>query len=70
VIVAKHKHNSVERNLLKRRLRELLRTAVVPGMAPVDLVVRTAPGAYALTFEALRAEVAQLAAKLPKGPAA
>jgi ribonuclease P protein component len=69
VIVGKHKHNSVERNQLKRRLRDLLRTQVLPTLAPVDVVVRAAPGAYALTFEALSAEVAQLAAKLPRATA-
>lgn len=60
VVVAKHGHGSVERNQLKRRLRELIRTTVLPHVGAVDLVWRAAPGAYDASFEALSLEVAEL----------
>jgi len=55
--VPKQKHTSVERNRLKRRLRELARTRLLPVLPPVDLVVRTLPEAYGASFAALEREM-------------
>lgn len=68
-IVPKHKHDGVDRNRLKRRLRELVRTTVLPALGPVDLVIRTLPGAYVQTWESLRQDVAALIRRLPPVPA-
>lgn len=57
IIVPKHKHSSVDRNQLKRRLREIVRTLLLPGLPAVDVVVRTWPTAYAASFDTLRAEL-------------
>ena len=57
VIVGKHGHTIVERNRLRRRLRELVRTVVLPTVAAKDLVVRTLPGAYKAGFDELRTEI-------------
>ena len=65
-VVPKYKHSGVERNRLKRRLRELTRVDVLPGLAPVDLVFKVLPVAYARNFEALRAEVLQAVRKLSR----
>lgn len=54
VIVPRYSHSAVERNLVKRRLRELIRTEVLPSMAELDVVVRAAPSAYKADFETLR----------------
>jgi len=54
LIVPKHSHSAVERNLVKRRLRELLRLELLPHLGSVDVVLRAAPAAYAATFESLR----------------
>ncbi|MDF1505408.1 ribonuclease P protein component [Roseisolibacter sp. H3M3-2] len=80
LVVPKHRHSSVERNRLKRRLRELIRLRLLPLVAelpPVALVVRAHPTAYGATFEALarqverlRRDVARLAAAPPAPPAA
>lgn len=64
IIVAKHKHGSVERNRLKRRLRELVRTRLLPGLGPLDVVVRSFPTAYDAPFAALTADVDRIARKL------
>jgi ribonuclease P protein component len=63
-IVPKHKQTSVERNRLKRRLREIARQRVLPALPPLDLVVRARPEAYGASFDALAAELARGATKL------
>ena len=71
-IVPKHGHSSVERNRLKRRLRELGRlqllpvTRIVSPDSAIDVVMRAQPGAYRLEYVALRAEVELLCERLPK----
>jgi ribonuclease P protein component len=57
IVVPKHKRSSVARNRLKRRLRELARTLLLPDLPPVDLVVRTFPESYDASFAALEREV-------------
>jgi ribonuclease P protein component len=61
IVVPKHKRSSVERNRLKRRLRELARTLLLPALPPsVDLVVRTFPESYDASFAALAREVGRV----------
>ena len=61
----KHKHSSVERNLLKRRLRELARTLLLPDLPPsVDLVVRTFPESYDAPWATLEREVRRVREKV------
>ena len=67
-IVPKHGQNSVARNRLKRRLRELVRVTVLPLLVPKDLVIRTLPGAYAVSWDALSRDVASLVKRLPTAP--
>lgn len=61
VLVPKHRHEVVERNLLKRRLRELGRTRLLPALRragrQVDVMMRARPEAYDASFAELRAEV-------------
>jgi ribonuclease P protein component len=47
----------VDRNRLKRRLREIIRQDVLPAERGLDIVVRTAPSAYSLEFADLRTEM-------------
>jgi ribonuclease P protein component len=58
LIVPKHKRSSVERNRLKRRLREIVRVDVLPAMPRIDLVVRARPEAYDASVTVLRTELA------------
>lgn len=64
-IVPKHGQNSVARNRLKRRLREIVRTTMLPTLATHDVVIRTLPAAYRQSWEALGEEVASLVRRLP-----
>ena len=56
----KQKRSSVERNRLKRRLRELSRTRLLPQLPPVDLVIRTLPEAYDASFDELAREMGKV----------
>jgi ribonuclease P protein component len=68
VVVPKHRQSSVRRNRLKRRLRELGRTVLLPALGnrglALDVLVRARPEAYAASFPALRDEMAALAEEL------
>ena len=64
VVVPKHKQKIVRRNLVKRRLREIGRTEILPRLAAagleLDLMVRARPEAYGASFDALREELVEL----------
>ena len=57
IIVPRHGQSAVLRNRLKRRLREIVRQDFLDGERGLDVVVKTAPGAYAATFAELRTEI-------------
>ncbi len=57
LIVPKHRQTAVARNRLKRRLRELARTELLPTDLPADVVVRARPEAYRVAFDALAADI-------------
>jgi len=63
IVVPRHKHAVVERNRLKRRLREIMRQQVLPrldeaGLA-VDVLVRARREAYDATFATLERELVE-----------
>lgn len=68
LVVPKHKKSSVERNLVKRRLREIGRTVLLPRLKDAglawDLMVRARPEAYGAPFQALRAELEEVVEEL------
>jgi ribonuclease P protein component len=61
VVVPKHRRSAVERNLLKRRLREVLRLQILPRLsdrsANVDVLVRARREAYNASYEQLNDEL-------------
>lgn len=68
-IVAKAGHNSVERNLVKRRIREILRQDIIPMMAgcaaaPTEILVRAKRAAYGASYGQLRSELLAWADRL------
>lgn len=66
-IVPLYRHGAVQRNRLKRRLRELVRLELLPLLAtlpPMDVVLRALPHAYARDFDALQGDVRGVARQL------
>lgn len=67
LVVPRHRHTAVDRNRLKRRLRELVRQDWPPSLdAPADIVLYALPAAYRAGFDALRHDVQQLGARMAK----
>ena len=68
VVVPKHKRGIVERNRLKRRLREIGRTVVLPALrnsgAALDVLLRARPEAYAAPYDELRHDLQALTEEL------
>ncbi len=64
IVVPKYGHIIVKRNLLKRRLRELARVRLLPIPCSCDVMIRTLPGAYRMSFEDLSREIDKVARRL------
>jgi len=73
IIVPRHQHSAVDRNLLKRRLRELtrvhllpsLRTATVAGAGGIDIAIRARREAYGATFDQLHRDIQTVVDRAP-----
>jgi ribonuclease P protein component len=61
IIVPKYGRNIVDRNRVKRRLRELARTQLLPSAGRLDIIIRAKPGAYGIAYTQLAAEVEEVA---------
>ena len=57
LIVPRYQFTAVARNRLRRRLKELWRRELRPGLPPVDLVVRARRESYRADFATLRSEL-------------
>jgi len=68
VVVPKHRHSIVERNLLRRRLREIGRTELLPRLRAaglhVDILVRARKEGYDAGYEELRTELVRYTEEL------
>jgi ribonuclease P protein component len=64
IVVPRLGQSAVARNKVKRRLREIVRTALLPLPCSYDLVIRARGAAYRRDFEALGKEIRQLADQL------
>ena len=64
VVVPKYKQNIVQRNRVRRRLRELARLRLLTDLANVDLLIRAKPSAYQAEFLKLADEVDEIAAMI------
>jgi ribonuclease P protein component len=71
-VVPKHGHDNVERNKLKRRLKEIARTRVLPKLweagRPMDLLLRARREAYDAAFAELSDEVDGVMGEACSGP--
>ena len=54
----------VERNRLRRRLRELARIRLIPFHSELDVVIRSLPTAYDASFSALTKEIDEIGRQL------
>jgi ribonuclease P protein component len=57
--VPKFGRSSVERNRLKRQLREIVRTRVLGNLPALDVVIRIRPSTYDVEFSVLVDELAE-----------
>lgn len=54
VVVPRYSYGAVERNRVKRRLREIVRLDMLCSLRGVDLIVRALPSAYVASYADLR----------------
>ena len=64
LVVPRLGFSAVERNRLKRRLRELSRQHLIPLAVSSDLLLRAKRDTYAASFDSLRTEITRLATLL------
>jgi ribonuclease P protein component len=67
IVVPRHQHSAVDRNQLKRRLRELVRIELLPKLRDrpsADIAIRARRESYAVEFAALHDDIISVAAQL------
>jgi len=67
IVVPRHQHSAVDRNRLKRRLRELVRLELLPALRvspATDVAIRARREAYAADLHALRHDVVSIATQI------
>ncbi|PYP79728.1 MAG: ribonuclease P protein component [Gemmatimonadetes bacterium] len=64
LVVPRFRQSAVARNRVKRRLRELSRTRLLPADVAADVVIRIRPEAYRATFSALATDVERILSQL------
>lgn len=64
IIVPKYSHSAVDRNRVKRRLREIVRLEVLPALPNVDVVVRALPSAYTADIAELREQCVRACSRI------
>jgi ribonuclease P protein component len=66
-VVPRHQHSAVDRNRLKRRLREIVRVELLPALRAqpaVDVAIRARHQAYAAELDSLRTDVRAIQARV------
>lgn len=66
IVVPRFQQTIVERNRLRRRLRELVRTRLLPFIPPQDVLLRAGPRAYGKPFAVLESEIRSIAGALAR----
>jgi len=64
IVVPRYGLTAVRRNRLKRRVREIVRLQLLPTRASTDLLIRARRQAYDAPMNALRDDLATVAAQL------
>ncbi len=60
VVAGKYGRTVVDRNRLRRRLRELTRIYLLPECRGADVVITALPAAYDMSFQELEREMKEL----------
>ena len=60
----KYGQDNVDRNRLKRRLREIVRQQVLRLLPPADVVIRAKPSAYSVSYDVLAGELMSAAEQI------
>jgi ribonuclease P protein component len=68
IVVPRYSHGAVERNRVKRRLREIVRLDVLQVLRGVDLIVRALPSAYVATYADLREQCRRACERIGSAP--
>ncbi|HEY4129961.1 MAG TPA: ribonuclease P protein component [Gemmatimonadaceae bacterium] len=72
IVVPRHQHSAVDRNRLKRRLRELVRIELLPTLNArtdaVDVAIRARREAYAASMDGLRADIGTIVERVGQRP--
>lgn len=66
----RHQHTAVDRNRLKRRLREIVRVELLPtlrGQPAIDVAIRTRHDAYTVPLDTLRADIRTIHSRVTSG---
>jgi ribonuclease P protein component len=66
IVVPRYSRSAIDRNRLKRRLRELVRTRLLATILSVDIVIRARPDAYTASFDELAIDIVRAATQLPR----
>jgi ribonuclease P protein component len=64
LVVPRYSESAVDRNRLKRRLRELVRTRLLPAAPSADVVIRARREAYAASFDTLEIDIQRAVTQL------
>jgi len=64
IIVPLHGHSAVQRNKLKRRIRELVRKLISPICVSSDVVIRCRLSAYSRSFAELEPQIREIGATI------
>lgn len=67
IIVPRFQRTIVERNTLRRRLRELVRRHLLPVIQPRDVLIRANPRAYGRSFAELEGDMHRVVGQLTRG---
>ena len=66
LVVPKYRHTAVERNRLKRQVREVVRVELLTVFPSVDVVIRARSNAYGVQFSLLRDDLCAVVREVEK----
>ena len=65
-VIPKYSYTAVRRNLLKRRLREIVRVELLATLPAIDVVIKSQPAAYAVAAEFIARDLRQIVSEIPR----